>query len=115
MAVNFYSTNPYVDPETGYYNYAHERYHKREMEMICEKKIREAMPKMVSQLVQEYTNKAIEQIVGILYYDIQTCVKMSMSDAGDIFYGEQASQYISDHIAKELQKIVDNMDWTIKL
>lgn len=52
--------------------------------------------------MQEYTNKAIEQIVGILYYDIQTCVKMSMNDAGDIFYGEQASQYISDHIAKEL-------------
>jgi hypothetical protein len=111
MNNNSIFSTPYHDPATGNYNFAHEHYHKREMEMICEKKIREIVPKMV----QQYTRQAIQQIVGIMEHDIQTCLSMSLNDAGDIFYGDKARQYLSDHITRELQRIVDETDWTINL
>lgn len=99
-----YPTSPWADlaPNPFHNNYIHDTYHRREFEQICERKIKEAVPKMVAQLTQQYIDQAIQRLVGIIQYDINTYVKLGLQNAGDVFYGEKTSKFISDHIANEL-------------
>lgn len=57
---------------------------------------------MVAQLTQQYIDQAVQRLVGIIQYDINTYVELGLQNAGDVFYGEKTSKFISDHIAKEL-------------
>jgi len=98
----------------------HAELHLREFEdvanAIVDKKLKTvvkslegAMPRIVSEYSHEVFQRLITSLVGALEVDVQSEVKIALSNAADIFYGKQAQQYISKNIMNAMLKELDKV------
>ena len=70
--------------------------------VITDEKINKLLSKLdtdIPRIIEEYGTRIIDSVMGALSTDIDSIVKIGLSNCGDIFYGEKAQRYISRHIA----------------
>lgn len=72
------------------------------------------MPQIVETICTAIWNGALQRLVGAMEYDVNTCVSIAFDDAEKIFKSKEAQKFISDKIAKELQREIDKIG-TIKI
>lgn len=73
------------------------------------KSLEDAMPRIVSEYSHEVFQRLITSLVGALEVDVQSEVKIALSNAADIFYGKQAQEYISKNIMNAMLKELDKV------
>lgn len=78
--------------------------------------IQEVVPRMVEEVslkvIKEYLNSNLN---GSLNYDVHSLATVSIKDFNKIFKSEQFSQFISDAVADEIRKRINEIDLNIKL
>ena len=85
--------------------------HRAEMEEIA----REIFKEERAQFFQEFEEKllfaqyrayaqALEDVLGVLEYDIHSVTKIGIDGCREIFEGEKAQKFISDQIMKQIEK-----------
>ena len=83
--------------------------HRAEMRKIAEETINELVP----QIAEQYFNKAAEQIIGAIKYDIETVVSLAVDSGEEIFNSKKFKTVVSDRIIKEIKSSISNIKITI--
>ncbi len=73
------------------------------------KSLEDAMPRIVSEYSHEVFQRLITSLVGALETDVQSEVKIALSNAADIFYGKKAQDYISKNVMNAMLKELDKV------
>lgn len=85
--------------------------HRAEMEEIARKVFAEEYERRKEKIYQmqcQAYEQAIYDILGALEYDIHSVTKIGIEGCREIFEGEKAQKYISDHIVREIKKHLGN-------
>ena len=99
----------YFNNPTRDYHGGHARQHHAEMRQEAIKAIQEFVPQIVETICTAIWNDALQRLVGAMEYDVNTCVNIAFDDAEKIFKSKEAQKFISDKIAKELQREIDKI------
>lgn len=82
---------------------------------ICLETINEVVPQMVEEVslkvIKEFLNSNLN---GSLKYDVRSLASVSIADFNKIFKSEQFSRFISDAVADEIRKRIDEIKIEIK-
>ena len=89
----------------------HAKEHREEMTQIATAVVNELVPKIAAEIY----NQAIENLIGALEYDIQTCVHIAINSFEEIYKSDKVEKMCSDAIMKELKKKISVNDLKIKL
>lgn len=79
----------------------------------------EVIQEVVPQMVEEVSLKVIKEFLnsnlnGSLKYDVHSLASLSIGDFNKIFKSEQFSRFISDAVADEIRKRIDEIKIEIK-
>ena len=107
----------YIDPEyeklttTGLHDFhgGHARQHHEEMRQIAREEIQTLVPKMAAEIY----NNAITRLVGVLQYDVDTCVNVALKGVGEIYNDRKFKKVLSNKIMNQLKAEIGNL--TIKI
>lgn len=86
------------------YHLQHIQEFRQMADKIAEQKVRELTPKICAQMF----NEAIMSLIPALEQDVTTALDISINDMGQIFAGEKTTKFVSNQIAKQLQKRLNN-------
>ena len=89
----------------------HAKEHREEMTQIATAVVNELVPKIAAEIY----NQAIENLIGALEYDIQTCVHIAINSFEEIYKSDKVEKICSDAIMNELKKKISVNDLKIKL
>ena len=92
--------------------------HREEMKTIARevfKGEREAMMQEIKEMMYEAQyqayRQALEDVIRVLEYDIQSVTRIGIEGCKDIFEGKKAQKYISDQIMKVIEKELKNKNF----
>ena len=82
---------------------------------ICEQAIEEVLKQVIPKLedmiqtkMEDAYKQALNDVIGVLDYDVESVTKIGFDGCRDIFEDKKAQKYISDHIMKEITKKLSN-------
>ena len=92
--------------------------HRSEMEDIaCEvyaekhARLMEEIDKKIRVAQYQAYNQALEDVMRVLEYDIESVTKIGIEGCRDIFKDKKAQRFISDHVIKAIQKELKNKNF----
>ena len=89
--------------------------HREEMRKIAKEVFREEREAMMTEIkemifVAQYQayEQALNDVIGVIEYDIQSIARIGIEGCRDIFEGEKAQKFLSDKIVKSISKKLKN-------
>ena len=89
--------------------------HYKEIEEIAEKVVNlrlerftEVIKEMILAAQYQAYEQALNDVLGVLEYDIHSVTKIGIEGCREIFEGEKAQKFISDQIVKRIAKELKN-------
>ena len=89
--------------------------HREEMQTIARevfKEEREALMQEIKEMMYEAQyqayRQALEDVIRVLEYDIQSVTRIGIEGCKDVFEGKKAQKFISDQIMKVIEKELKN-------
>lgn len=71
--------------------------------------IENALPQKIAEYTHDVFERLVTSLVGALETDVRSEVRIALSNAGDVFYGDKAQKYISDNIMKAMLSELDKV------
>lgn len=107
----------YIDPDfeklttTGLNDFhgGHARQHREEMRQIADEEIKRLVPQMATEIY----NNAVSKLVGAIQYDVDTCVSVALSSAGEIYNDRKFKKVLSDAIMKQIKAQLGDLHFKI--
>ena len=84
---------------------------RKETQQIATEVVKELAPKIAAEMF----NQAIDNLIGALEYDIETCVHVAVGSFEEIYKSGKVEKLCSDAIIQELRKQIGKTDLKIKI